>query len=115
MTNLAIEPEDLVIVQDILNAFLPAGTRTYVFGSRANGRRHRRGSDLDLSIDAGSKLDGFVLAEMKNAFIQSMLPYAVDVHDRHAADPQFLVRIQPDLVALPTLDGWQQRDRLRAA
>ncbi len=101
MTTLAIEPEDLAIVQDILAAHTPPGTRVFVYGSRANGRPYRRGSDLDLSIDAGRKLAGLVVAEMKDAFTDSMLPYAVDVHDRHAADPAFLARIEADLVALP--------------
>ena len=101
MTPLAIEPEDLAIIQAILAEHTPPGTAVHVYGSRANGRPHRRGSDLDLQIDAGARLDTVALSAMRDAFTESMLPYAVDLHDRHAADPAFLARIAPDLVVLP--------------
>jgi type I restriction enzyme S subunit len=76
------------IVRDILRANLPAGSKTWVFGSRATGRA-RRYSDLDLAIDAGRRLSLDETATLAEAFSASDLPYRVDVVDWHVVDKTF--------------------------
>ncbi len=47
-----ISPDELDIVQAILRAHLPEGTRTWAFGSRVKGAA-KPFSDLDLAVEAG--------------------------------------------------------------
>ena len=76
------------IVCDILNRHLPAGTRVWVFGSRAN-RTTTRASDLDLALDGESKIDYKITGAMEDAFEDSDLPYTVDVVDLKYLSPKF--------------------------
>jgi len=102
MTHIAVEPEHLAIVQDILANHLPPDIRVWVYGSRSgNGRRPRRGSDLDLAIDAGRKLAPHVAWDIRDALTESLLPYTVDVLDWHDVSTEFLERIRPTMVPLP--------------
>jgi uncharacterized protein len=87
------------LVQDIVRAYLPQGTKAWVFGSRATGRA-RRYSDLDLAIDAGRPLTLDELAELSEAFSDSDLPYRVDVVDWHNIDERWRETIIAERVAL---------------
>jgi type I restriction enzyme S subunit len=54
--------------------------RVYVYGSRAKGTAHKF-SDVDLAIESERPIDRQTLSELRNAFAESDLPYAVDVTD----------------------------------
>jgi predicted nucleotidyltransferase len=97
--SLAISPEHLAIVRDILAGFLPAEAKVSAFGSRTTGRV-KPYSDLDLLIDAGRRLTLTESAELSDAFSESDLPWKVDFIDRHGTDPAFLRRIEPDCLPL---------------
>ncbi len=90
----------MAILRDILLKHLPPGARVWAYGSRARGTGVRRGSDLDLMIDAGAPLGFGAIAVMAEAFSESFVPFIVDLHDWHRADSDFLARIAPDLVPI---------------
>jgi predicted nucleotidyltransferase len=102
--SLAISPDHLAIVRDILGSILPADAKVSAFGSRATGRV-KPYSDLDLLIDAGRRLTLTESADLSEAFSESDLPWKVDFIDRHGTDPAFLRRIEPDCLPLPASDG----------
>jgi predicted nucleotidyltransferase len=76
------------LVLSILATLLPAGTRAWVFGSRATGRA-RPYSDLDLAIDAGRPLTLDETARLSEALRDSDLPYRVDLVDWRAIGDNF--------------------------
>lgn len=109
-SSLAVEPEDLAIVQLLLARHLPPGTRVWAYGSRAKGRGVWRGSDLDLMIDAGFPLEFSLLGMLSEDLSESLVPFVVDLHDWHDTSPAFLERIRPDMVALTLPSGLSVSD-----
>lgn len=94
-----LSPEHRQIVLDLAAQYLPAGSRIWVFGSRATGRA-RRYSDLDLVIDAGRPLTRDEAASLREAFEESDLPYRVDAVDWRAIGDRFRSLIAAERVAL---------------
>ena len=74
-----LKPHELDVVRNILNRFVPEA-EIIVFGSRIHGTA-KPWSDLDLAIKADSALDWKLLAEIKETFQESELPFRVDVLD----------------------------------
>jgi predicted nucleotidyltransferase len=72
-------PHELEVVQTILSRFVPEA-EIIVFGSRIHGTA-KPWSDLDLAIRAESALDWKLLAEIRETFQESELPFRVDVLD----------------------------------
>lgn len=81
--NIAVKlsPEELEIVREIVNRLLPAGYRTYVFGSRATGIRLKPWSDIDLAIEGPEPLTLGQEGQLRSAFDESLLPMKVDIVD----------------------------------
>ncbi len=98
-TTIDIRPHDLAAVRTILHAHLPPGATVWAFGSRATFRA-RRGSDLDLAIDAGRPLTRTESLDLQTAFEDSDLPYTVDVVDMHDISPTFRATIERTAVPL---------------
>ncbi len=84
----ALTAAEAATVRRILHKHLPAGTRVHVFGSRAAGRA-RPNSDLDLVLDAGAELPLGVIAQLREAFDESVLPWSVDLVDRATVSEAF--------------------------
>jgi uncharacterized protein len=74
-----LKPREIEVVRNILNRFVPEA-EIIVFGSRIYGTA-KLWSDLDLAIKAVSSLDWKLLAEFKETFQESELPFRVDVLD----------------------------------
>ena len=91
--TVTIRDQDLAIVQNILRRHVPPGSIVKVFGARARGRA-RRGSDLDLAIDAGRPLRDGERAALAEAFEESDMPYGVDILDARVARATFLASIE---------------------
>ncbi len=94
-----IRPGDLATVRSILRRGLDPDARVWVFGSRAKGVA-RRGSDLDLAVDAGRPLTLHDLAGLNAAFDDSNLPFTVDVVDLQSVDRAFLAIVEAQRVEL---------------
>lgn len=80
----------------IVSRRLPAAA-VRVFGSRSRASTVRASSDLDLAVDASRVLD---LAELREDFRESDLPFFVDVVDLRAMDAGFRASVEPDFVSL---------------
>jgi len=80
------------IVDDILERHVPEH-EVRAFGSRIRGRP-RPTSDLDLVIMTKRPLPSGLLADLKEAFSESALPFKVDLVDWAACDETFRAIIE---------------------
>jgi predicted nucleotidyltransferase len=99
--TVAIEPDELAIVREIVDRLVPAQHRVYVFGSRATGIRLKPWSDLDLAIEGPKKVDWSVIGRLDDAFDQALLDWKVDVIDLNAVSPEFRRIVDAHKVPLP--------------
>ena len=84
---ISIQKKHLDMLKYILNSHIP----TYeirAFGSRVKGT-NREYSDLDLAIVGDGKLDNRSLWKLKNALMESRLPFRVDILDYNAISENF--------------------------
>ena len=84
---LDISPEHLKTVKTILSSYVP-DCEVRAFGSRCNGTA-RKYSDLDLCICGKEKTEKNLLANLKDALMESDLPFRVDVLDYHTVPEHF--------------------------
>jgi uncharacterized protein len=80
------------VARNILNRFAPQA-EIIVFGSRIHGTA-KPWSDLDLAIKVESSFDWKLLAEIKETFQESELPFRVDVLDWNNITPAFRKTIE---------------------
>lgn len=76
---MSIKTEYKTKIIRVLSALFPEAT-IYLFGSRAQGT-HRPGSDVDIALDAGKKLNRFDVGEARNMLNNSNIPYQFDIVD----------------------------------
>lgn len=79
MPELDIKTADLKAVQAILRGYIP-DREVRVFGSRLSGTA-KPFSDLDLAVMGNEPLSAATLADLKEAFSESDLPFKVDIVD----------------------------------
>ena len=79
MPELDIKPADLKAVQAILHRYIP-DREVRAFGSRVSGTV-KPFSDLDLAVMGNIPLPAPILADLKDAFSESDLPFKVDIVD----------------------------------
>ena len=77
--ELDIKPVDLNAVKTILHHHIPA-REVWAFGSRVTGNV-KPFSDLDLAIIGSEPVPAPTLADLKDAFSESDLPFKVDIVD----------------------------------
>ena len=90
-----LKPEHEMIVKSILKQYVP-GTECYAFGSRVTftAKPH---SDLDLVIVGKEEIPLRSLYLLDEAFVESDLPFRVDVLDWQAIGDDFRNRISSNL------------------
>ncbi len=93
-----ISPENWQIVHEILKRHVP-DREVWAFGSRATWTA-KEYSDLDLAILGDQPLSLSALAELRDAFQESELPFKVDVVDWAATKPSFRRAIESSRVTL---------------
>jgi predicted nucleotidyltransferase len=79
LRHIDVIPGDLETVRGILSRFVP-DREVRAFGSRVS-RTTKAFSDLDLAVMGDSAIPSSVLADMKESFSESSLPFKVDVVD----------------------------------
>ena len=79
MTELHLEPRHLVMIEQMLQDFIPEA-RVWCFGSRVHGRSLKRFSDLDLVVRNEEELHA-ELGKLRDAFEASDLPIKVDLSE----------------------------------
>ena len=111
--SIAIAPEEASIVLKILEEHIP-DRDVWIFGSRAKNRARRR-SDLDLAIGGSEPLPLDLYLDLKDEFLDSDLPYFVDLVDLTSTTPDFRRCIEPDFVPISQIhnqlnDGTDEED-----
>ncbi len=99
MKVLRIEPQELEILRKILRAHL-FGVEVWAFGSRVHGENLKPFSDLDLVVITEAPLDALRMAELKDAFSESALPFKVDMLDWSTTNEQFQKLIRKNYVVV---------------
>lgn len=87
LSKLDISPAHWAIVAEILQRYLPHRT-VWAFGSRARFAA-KPYSDLDLAVIGEAPLSLSELAALEHDFIESSLPFKVDIVDWAAAGDSF--------------------------
>lgn len=82
-----LNEQELKIVTDILKKYV-LNYEVFVFGSRHSGNIHKH-SDLDLAIKANDKIDILLLANIRDDFQNSNLPFRVDIVDFNNVSTEF--------------------------
>ncbi len=98
MKGIEIHPKDLATVLAILEAHVP-GVEVRAFGSRVGGNA-RRTSDLDLVLMTERPLPPGRMADLREAFSESDLPFKVDLVDWAATKDRFRKIIEERFVVV---------------
>lgn len=67
------------IIMPLIIKYLP-GVRIILYGSRARGD-FRQGSDIDIALDAGHKIDTIIVSKIIGDIEESKLPICFDIVD----------------------------------
>jgi uncharacterized protein len=94
---IAYEDRHKQLLLDIIIKHLPE-CKVYLYGSRAR-KDHQSGSDFDLALDNGEKIDLFTLSTINEDIEESSLPVFVDAIDVHNVSADFLAAIKKDWVS----------------
>ena len=86
-----LSKEKIIVV---LSALVPQA-KIYLYGSRALGT-HRQWSDIDLALDAGTKLDAGIVEEAKEVLEALRTPYRYDVIDLNGVSDKFRAIVMRD-------------------
>lgn len=98
MPPVDIQPEHWELVRGILQKHVPQYA-VWAFGSRAT-HRAKRYSDLDLAVITAEPLSLAVLADLRDDFSESDLPWRVEVVDWASTSEAFRKIIARDRVVL---------------
>ncbi|MBI4924583.1 MAG: nucleotidyltransferase domain-containing protein [Bdellovibrio sp.] len=93
--KLQLEKKHQQIIQEIFDQFQNRlqGIELLVFGSRTKGIA-KSTSDLDVCLKGTEPIALTLLAELREAFIKSSLPFSVDLIDYHRITPEFQTLIK---------------------
>ena len=83
----AVSPAEMEIILAIIKKHAPE-CDVLAFGSRIKGTHHEA-SDLDLAIVGKAKLGLSLIGRIKEDFMESDIPFKVDVLDYHSISPAF--------------------------
>jgi uncharacterized protein len=107
---LDLAPEYLTEVRRILELHVPVRT-VRAFGSRVRGTT-KPFSDLDLAVMGDVPMDSRTLAELKDAFAESNLPFRVDVVDWAVTSETFKGIIEEAFEVVTAMGTGGDGDRL---
>lgn len=88
------------IILPIIIKYLP-NSKVLLYGSRAR-QDDKPGSDIDIALDLGKKIDPTILSNIKGDLEESNLPINYDIIDLYTASEQMQANIRKDGVL------WQQ-------
>ena len=100
--GLDVRPQEWETVRRILQRLVP-DREVWAFGSRVDGRAWAF-SDLDLAIVGDQPLPAARRAELREAFVESELPWKVDLVDWPAVSEGFRRRVGDRRVRLQAAD-----------
>ncbi|MBX6353055.1 MAG: nucleotidyltransferase domain-containing protein [Thermoflavifilum sp.] len=85
----AMMPEIARLVRSVLDH---RPCRIILFGSVARGEAQHI-SDIDIALDAGERLDGYTMFQIRDALEESLIPYRIDVLDLAAVSPEMRAHV----------------------
>lgn len=88
MSEIDLTLEQLNLIKHVLSKHLSKTAKVWIFGSRVTGKA-KPYSDIDLVIDLSEPAPIELLAALTNSFIDSELPYKVDLVDWCSIDNDF--------------------------
>lgn len=94
-----IDASALDEVQKVLGTHVPE-YEVWAFGSRVHGRNLKPFSDLDLVVITQKPLDMLRLLDLKEAFIESDIPFKVDVLDWATLNDRFRLIVEQEHVVV---------------
>lgn len=100
--GLDLAPREWAIVRTILRQHVPE-REVWAFGSRVTGRAWAF-SDLDLAIGGDAPLGAWRLGALREAFVESDLPWKVDLVDWPAVSEGFRRRVGDHRVRVQAAD-----------
>ncbi len=103
MPELDIKTADLKAVEAILRRYIP-DREVRAFGSRVSGTV-KPFSDLDLAVMGNIPLPASILADLKDAFSESDLPFKVDIVDWAETQKNFRAIIETAYVVVQRSGG----------
>ncbi len=95
-----VTTQEYGIVNAILTQYLPANCKVWVFGSRAKNQA-KYNSDLDLALEGKDTIAPLTMQQLKQAFVESKLPYTVDVLDINNISESFKAIARGQAVVFP--------------
>ncbi len=98
MPELDIKTADLKAIQAILRRYIP-DREVRAFGSRVSGTA-KPFSDLDLAVMGNEPLPTLTLADLKDAFSESDLPFKVDIVDWAETQENFRRIIEAEYITV---------------
>lgn len=96
-----IEPEYVHKLLGVVQAIVP-GAKITLYGSRARGD-YRENSDIDLALDGGTEIPGYLFVEAQDIVKQLTITHKVDIVDLADARGTFREEILRDGVVLNDL------------
>lgn len=102
-----ISPENWRIVRDILQRYVP-DREVWAFGSRARWTA-KEFSDLDIVIIGDEPMSISLMADLREAFQESALPFKIDIVDWAAITPSFRQVIHSHKVSIQSGQGNEYR------
>lgn len=81
MIDTGIDERTKHIIIGVISTLFPQA-KIYLYGSRARGT-YKHGSDIDVAIDAGKKLERVDVGEARDMLNESNIPYKIEVVDFH--------------------------------
>lgn len=91
---MGVQDKYKVLLLSIIHDKLPS-CHVYLFGSRARGTNYP-GSDIDIALDTGSKINIRFIGDIKEAIEESSIPFFVDIVDFHAVSSEMREQIRKD-------------------
>lgn len=91
-----IKESDKVKIIVLTRALFPEA-KIYLFGSRATGT-YTRGSDIDIALDMGQKIDFVAVGELREVLNATNIPQKIDVVDFHSVPKDMQQEIMEDKV-----------------
>ncbi len=75
-----VDKHNLEIINNILHEHVPH-CEVWAFGSRVHGHNFKKFSDLDIAVISENKIPASIISSLEEDFIESYLPFKVDVID----------------------------------
>ena len=85
----------------VLNGLRGTPAKVFLFGSQAR-QEARSSSDIDVAVLAETPVPPAVLARIRQALEESVIPYEVDLVDLSRAEPRFVAAVLSE--AIPWTD-----------